>query len=1313
MYVSYNVKEFEINENLCFENTFKRCLFIVFQTVCNLMTYYFIDIKESIHKVYMLLLQTYLVISFLCGYRYMIKYIRSCINKLFTVYPININNINQTNCSKHILINNNDSINCVNSDSVNNNEQDQNFVEERKDNRIISNCTANSYKVIQNDHNYALLNSYICFLSLNICGLKSKLLIPEFKMNICKYAIICLSESKLDDVDNDFISNEFKQLGYTVFFKNRHSISNYRSGGLCVIIKNDFLQFISILETGSKLVQWFKIDKSLTGYGKDVVVGNIYIPPRGTRFESDAPFTEIEDEMVIFSDDNLICLTGDFNAHTKTDNDYIVADDFIMNQLEFDPDIATILDDLSKLDSLGIEVDRNNKDLKNINPYGSRLLQLCRAHNLIIANGRVGSDHIGNYTTVDGSVIDYVIGNPEVISYMFTFEIKPFDAIYSDKHCRVVWSLKCKNENSTSSNNNLCSNKIKIVKTHKQMWSEDSSFKFNSNISDEKVDSIILDINNRSIPIHNCVNKIEELFYETANLTLGKEYEIEVDSKKSHKIKFSKETLAKKTLYNKAKRLNKPKYRTISTQNDLKKASKDYKYAVKVEKLKEIRNRNKRFRSRNVKDRKYFWSMLSKKSIQSKPKPNLDSFYNSFKHIASEQDQGEFVCDDDTDETFIIDEDLESLLDSNFTSEEIDLMVNNLKNQKACASDKILNEYICSSYVKLRPMYTLLFNRVLEEGIVPESWLNGMILPIYKNKGDSNDPDNYRGITLLSCLGKLFTSVINCRLNKYADRIKLINENQAGFRKKYSTTDHIFLLKNVIDLFLKQKNGKKLFCAFIDYRKAFDFVWRSALWYKLKKSGIKGKLFNIILNMYNNIKSCVTINSECSDYFASTSGVRQGENLSPFLFAIFLNDLEDYMIKANCNLIEISERNTDLLLRLIIIMYADDTILLANSAFNLQKGLDELKNYCDKWKLQINSEKTKVLVFSNRKIKKENYNFKLGEDTLEIVDTFKYLGIQFSYNGKFTYAIKDLCSMAERAMYSLYKKARSLQLPIDIQFNLFDRVVAPIMLYSCEVWGFSNIYPVENLHRKYCKMLLKLRSSTPNIMIYGETGRFPFEVIIKERMIKYWSRIIIGKKEKLSYIAYNICKSNLVNNGLETDWILYIDKILKSNNYVNWHFIEDFIANYHVKVIGKDIRNNFITNWYNLMQNSPSCHSLYKHIKLNFETEFYLNKLPEYLRVYISKIRTSNHRLPIQRGRYDGTLREERKCRLCDEDLVGDEFHFILECKNLQLIELRNQYISPYFSNSPSLEKLAELFENRGRKLYKLAKYIKEAMKLL
>ena len=197
-------------------------------------------------------------------------------------------------------------------------------------------------------------------------------------------------------------------------------------------------------------------------------------------------------------------------------------------------------------------------------------------------------------------------------------------------------------------------------------------------------------------------------------------------------------------------------------------------------------------------------------------------------------------------------------------------------------------------------------------------------------------------------------------------------------------------------------------------------------------------------------------------------------------------------------------------------------------------------------------------------------------------------------------------------------------------------------------------------------MLLELRSSTPNVMNYGETGIFHFKVIIKERMIKYWSGTILGKEEKDSYIAYDIFKSSLSNNGLEKEWVLYIHKILKTDDYVNWHFIEDFIVNYHVKVIRRDKKIYCFITWYNLVQNSPSCQSLNKHIKLNFETDFYLNRIPESLRVYISKSQTSNHRLPIQKSCYDGTLREERTCTLCNEYLVGDEFHFILDCRNLK-----------------------------------------------
>ena len=166
----------------------------------------------------------------------------------------------------------------------------------------------------------------------------------------------------------------------------------------------------------------------------------------------------------------------------------------------------------------------------------------------------------------------------------------------------------------------------------------------------------------------------------------------------------------------------------------------------------------------------------------------------------------------------------------------------------------------------------------------PESWSLGLIIPLYKNKGDRNDCNNYRGITLLSCIGKLFTSILNERLKVFCDDHDIINENQAGFRAGYSTIDHVFSLKVLIDLFFSGK--QKLFCAFVDYAKAFDTIWRDGLWYKLNKCGIckASKLYRIIFNMYQGIKSCIFSGNMKSEYFVSYAGVRQGENLSPMLF---------------------------------------------------------------------------------------------------------------------------------------------------------------------------------------------------------------------------------------------------------------------------------------------------------------------------------------------------------------------------------------------------------------------------------------------
>ena len=151
-----------------------------------------------------------------------------------------------------------------------------------------------------------------------------------------------------------------------------------------------------------------------------------------------------------------------------------------------------------------------------------------------------------------------------------------------------------------------------------------------------------------------------------------------------------------------------------------------------------------------------------------------------------------------------------------------------------------------------------------------------------------------------------------------------------------------------------------------------------------------------------------------------------------------------------------------------------------------------------------------------------------------------------------------------------------------------------------------------------------------------------------------------------------------------------------------------------VREIHLKLKNEYIINLEQQVNNAPKCSILYKHIKPFFEMEYYLTKLPYSLRISISRIRTCNHRLPIEIGRYGANHvpREERACTKCESGQVGDEYHFILMCNNPTLVTLREKYIPPYYTIYPSMDKLKDLFCNRGRKLFKLARYVEEGLKL-
>ena len=144
----------------------------------------------------------------------------------------------------------------------------------------------------------------------------------------------------------------------------------------------------------------------------------------------------------------------------------------------------------------------------------------------------------------------------------------------------------------------------------------------------------------------------------------------------------------------------------------------------------------------------------------------------------------------------------------------------------------------------------------------------------------------------------------------------------------YRTT---FLSCLLISLYLS--SGKKQLCAFVDFKKAFDTVWKFGLWQTLIKIKICGKMFRVILNLYTYIKSCVKYGDLQSNCFPCETGVRQGAKLSPCLFALYLSDLEEYLSENYINHLEFLNENCIqyMYFKLILLLYADDTVIFAES----------------------------------------------------------------------------------------------------------------------------------------------------------------------------------------------------------------------------------------------------------------------------------------------------------------------------------------------------------------------------------------------
>ena len=369
-----------------------------------------------------------------------------------------------------------------------------------------------------------------------------------------------------------------------------------------------------------------------------------------------------------------------------------------------------------------------------------------------------------------------------------------------------------------------------------------------------------------------------------------------------------------------------------------------------------------------------------------------------------------------------------------------------------------------------------------------------------------------------------------------------------------------------------------------------------------------------------------------------------------------------------------------------------------------------MSEYCQQWGLQVNTAKTKIVIFwKNKRGLRNMPRFHFNDNNLEFVDSFSYLGVKFSYNGKFNDTKKYLIGQARKAMYSVINKARKLSLPIDMQLSLFDSMIAPILMYGSEVWGIENVEVIDRFQLKFCKLVLNLKQTTPNCMIYGELGILPTSIHIKSRILNYWCSVIMSKHSKISNILYRTMFKLYTVDGVNISWINFVHTTLDSLGLSNMWLDQNVNSpNTFRSLVNCRLRDQFIQNWHSTLDNTSKCLN-YRIYKQEFAIENYFHILSPDLANILCKFRSVNHKLPIEKGRYQNIERNLRTCNLCSVNVLGDEFHYIFQCSHFNTI--RKKFIDAYYLNNPNTVKYCQLMNSNDKStLLKLSLFCKNIM---
>ena len=421
-------------------------------------------------------------------------------------------------------------------------------------------------------------------------------------------------------------------------------------------------------------------------------------------------------------------------------------------------------------------------------------------------------------------------------------------------------------------------------------------------------------------------------------------------------------------------------------------------------------------------------------------------------------------------------------LDDVPTFDELVQALRRLSCGKASGRSGISPEILVYGGPALHHQIFCLFCRVWECGVVPGDWRDADIVPIPK-KGDLSSCDNWRGISLLDVVGKLFARLLNDRLQSLAEDV--LPDSQCGFRKGRGCTDMIFVARQLIEKSVE--HASELYVLFVDQKKAYDSIPRSALRIVLQKLGVPPRMCGLVQSLHDGMEARVRVDGSVTESILVKNGLRQGCTLAPTLFSLYFSAvMADWRSSSSVPGVQVRYRVRRKLvgdrtrksrlaeMSLTESQFADDAALYVTSWSDLQVVSGEFAACASRWGLTVSLQKTKAMAVNCAGALP--VDVPVGErGAFGIVSQFTYLGSVLTNDGSLDVEVGVRLAKASRAFGAMLRPIFLCSaLSLDIKRMVYRSVVLSVLLYGSETWTIKarQLHRLNIFHRSCVRAIL-------------------------------------------------------------------------------------------------------------------------------------------------------------------------------------------------------------------------------------------------